>query len=166
MITMLLSNAHQFINNMPTPREHLYCFVALKHFEQKRKYTGEPYLSHLKAVAEMADGKCKFGYEIGLCHDLLEDTDCTGAELSEVLLRFGYDVPHAYKIYSAVCDLTDEYTHEKFPQHNRKVRKELEAYRLHGIAKEAQTVKYCDIINNSESILQHDPGFAKILSPK
>lgn len=68
-------------------RLNLFAFVTLKHFGQKRKYTNEPYVNRLRAVAEMADGKCKFGYEIGLCHDLLEDTDCTGAELSETLLR-------------------------------------------------------------------------------
>lgn len=38
----------------------------------------------------------------------------------------------------------------------------MEAFRLHGISPTAQTVKYCDIINNSESILKHDQGFAKI----
>jgi len=141
-------------------RHHVLAYVALKHVEQKRKYTGEPYLSHLQAVANMADGKCKFGYEIGLCHDLLEDTDCTTAELHLALKRFGYNNVDRNSILDAVIDLTDVYTSEAFPQLNRAKRKALEASRLHKISYEAQTVKYCDLINNTESIVKHDPGFA------
>lgn len=135
-------------------------FVVLKHDTQLRKYTNEPYHTHVRAVAEMADGKCKFGYEIGLCHDLLEDTDCTGAELTEALLRFGYDVPEAWVIFNAVCDLTDIYTPETYPDLNRKARKALEAERLYGAIPEAQTVKYCDLIHNTASIVAYDRGFA------
>lgn len=139
---------------------HLFGFVTLKHDQQKRKYTNEPYVTHVRAVADMADGKCAFGYEIGLCHDLLEDTDCTGAELTEALLRFGYDVPDAAIIFNAVCDLTDVYTSEKFPSINRKHRKLLEAERLHTVAPASQTVKYCDLIHNTGSIVEYDRGFA------
>lgn len=50
----------------------LLAFVGLHHYPQKRKYTGEPYIVHLVAVAEMAEKYgLEFGYEIGLCHDLL-----------------------------------------------------------------------------------------------
>lgn len=154
-------------NSVPVlPRQHLYCFVGLKHHGQVRKYTGEPYFNHLRAVAEMADGKCKFGYEIGLCHDLFEDTDCTRQELWNALKRFGYDEINCHRIVSFVDDLTDEYTPEQFPKTNRLHRKTFEANRLHKISPDAQTVKYCDIINNSESILQHDPGFAKKYIPE
>jgi (p)ppGpp synthase/HD superfamily hydrolase len=148
------------------PRHHVLAFVALKHFGQLRKYTNEPYLNHLQAVAKMADGKCQFGYEIGLCHDLLEDTDCEDKDLYEALERFGYNEGEREFIINAVIDLTDVYTHELFPELNRKARKEREAYRLHLINHGAQTVKYCDIINNSESILQYDLGFAKKYIPE
>jgi (p)ppGpp synthase/HD superfamily hydrolase len=97
------------------PRTHLYCFVTLKHHQQKRKYTGEPYFNHVKAVAEMADGMCKFGYEIGLCHDLIEDTDCDQIDLHEALMRFGYDMGDANFITNGVVELTDIYTPEYFP---------------------------------------------------
>lgn len=141
-------------------RNHLYAWVALQHFHQKRKYTGEPYFNHLVAVAEMADGKCLFGYEIGLCHDLLEDTECTKFELEEALFRFKYDDHEVAHISNCVEDLTDVYTHDAFPQLNRATRKSEEAKRLHNINPNAQTVKYCDLINNTESIVQHDKGFA------
>lgn len=139
---------------------NLLGFVVLKHDMQKRKYTNEPYYTHVRAVADMADGKCKFGYEIGLCHDLLEDTDCTGAQLTEALLRFGYDVDEAWIIFNAVSDLTDKFTPEAYPDLNRKSRKLLEAERLHNACPTAQTVKYCDLIHNTESIVAYDRGFA------
>jgi len=143
-------------------RVHLLAFVTLKHFEQKRKYTNEPYLNHLKSVANMADGKCRFGYETGLCHDLLEDTDCTPAELGEALYRFGYGKDEVVLIVGAVMELTDVFTSESYPDVNRKNRKHLEALRLHNVSHEAQTVKYCDLIDNTSSIVTHDHGFAEV----
>lgn len=81
-------------------------------------------INHLKAVANMADEKCRFGYEIGLCHDLFEDTDCTEIELRQALDRFGYSYAEQFIIVSGVVDLTDIYTPELFPQLNRAKRKE------------------------------------------
>lgn len=144
------------------PRHHLFAFVALKHHQQKRKYTNEPYFNHVRQVAEMADGLCNYGYEIGLCHDLLEDTDCTTMELARALQRFGYSDLDAKLIKDAVVELTDVYTSEDFPSINRAKRKSLEAERLGKISYEAQTVKYCDLINNTSSIVEHDKQFAKI----
>lgn len=148
------------------PRHHVLAFVALKHVEQRRKYTNEPYLFHLQDVAKMADGKCKFGYEIGLCHDLLEDTDCTYQYLVSTLDRFGYSEDDSTFIADRVYELTDIYTPENYPNANRKERKHLEALRLHTINPVAQTVKYCDIISNSDSILEHDKGFARKYIPE
>ena len=142
-------------------RHKVLAFVALWHVQQKRKYTGEPYLFHLQAVAEMADGKCPYGYEIGLCHDLLEDTICTEEELGRALLRFGYTVNEANLIVECVVELTDVWTPENSPELNRKARKTLEALRLHAISPTGQSVKYADLIDNTKSIVEHDPGFAK-----
>jgi guanosine-3',5'-bis(diphosphate) 3'-pyrophosphohydrolase len=148
-------------------RLNLFAFVVLKHHGQIRKYTNEPYVNHLRAVAEMADEKCRFGYEIGLCHDLLEDTDCTKDELLKALIRFIYFRNEAEYIVHCVTELTDIYTPEDFPQLNRAKRKELEAKRLSKITYESQTVKYCDLIDNTESIVKYDEGFAvKYLAEK
>lgn len=141
---------------------NLLKFVVLKHENQVRKYTGEPYYFHLRNVADMADDKCRLGYEIGLCHDLLEDTQCTVSELVNSLIRFEYNPDEVYIICTAVNELTDVYTHEDFPQLNRAKRKAEEAKRLHKIGYEAQTVKYCDLIDNTFSIVQHDKHFAKV----
>jgi len=150
-------------NSVPVkPRNHLFAFAALKHHGQVRKYTNEPYFNHLKAVARLADGKCRFGYEIGLCHDLFEDTDCTDFELIDALQRFGYSNPENRLIVKAVTELTDVFTTQDFNQLNRAKRKQLEADRLSTISYEAQTVKYCDLIDNTSSIVEHDKCFAKV----
>lgn len=141
-------------------------FVALHHVEQKRKYTHEPYLFHLRAVADASADLCNFGFEVGLCHDLLEDTICTKLELYEALKRFGYTRGEAIFIVSRVEDLTDLYIPEKFPDMNRKARKSLEALRLHEVHPDSQTVKYKDMDHNLESIVLHDPGFAKTIIPE
>ncbi len=135
-------------------------FCTLHHHPQKRKYTGEPYHFHLRSVANMADRQCRFGYEIGLCHDLLEDTECTEGELFNALVRFGYTENEAKFITERVVDLTDVYTHDNYPHLNRYIRKSLEAKRLHKIHPDSQTVKYCDLIDNTSSIVEHDKGFA------
>lgn len=138
----------------------LYAFCVLHHHTQKRKYTNEPYINHCIAVAEMADTLCDFGWEIGMCHDLLEDTECDSFELYNALKRFGYSIENSKFIVGRVLELTDKYTHENYPDFNRAIRKKLEAKRLHGISYAAQTVKYCDLINNTDSIVKYDKGFA------
>jgi (p)ppGpp synthase/HD superfamily hydrolase len=143
-------------------RGKLIEFVKQQHGDQVRKYTGEPYFNHLLAVAEMADCKCDYGFEIGLCHDLLEDTSCTDLELYTFLQNNGYNIEASEVILKAVVELTDIYTAENSPELNRKHRKHLEALRLHQIGYEAQTVKYCDLIDNGDSIALHDPSFAKV----
>lgn len=156
------------IMKIPENRQaNLLDFVTLKHDQQKRKYTNEPYITHLIAVADMADGHCKLGYEIGLLHDLLEDTDCPENEMIQALDRFGYTYPEIVFIGRRVHELTDVYTPEKFTKMNRKTRKELEANRLHKVGYAAQTVKYCDLIDNTKSIVKYDKGFAvKYLAEK
>lgn len=147
---------------MNSKRKKLLAFITLKHGNQKRKYTNEPYVNHVITVAKMARYFCRFGWEIGLCHDLIEDTNCTGIELVRTLRFIGYSMNDAFFISIRVEELTDEFTHEAFPGMNRFLRKQKEAQRLHKISYEAQTVKYCDLINNSSSIVEFDPSFAEI----
>ena len=137
-------------------------WVISMHGEQKRKYTGEPYWEHCYEVAQHAsEYNIKLGVEIGFCHDLIEDTECTLSDLLRFLMSSGYDNKESLFITSCVDDLTDEYTKEKYPTLNRKARKELEAERLGNAHPDAQSVKYCDLINNTDSICEHDPKFAK-----
>lgn len=143
-------------------RTHLKAFIGLWFYGIKRKYTGEPYTVHLENVGSSAEKYVPYGYEIGLCHDLFEDTQCTWMELYKALKRFGYSFKEARYILSSAVELTDVYTSEAYPDLNRKERKLLEAERLGNISKNSQTVKLCDLDDNTESIVTHDPKFAKV----
>ncbi|MCF0075160.1 metal-dependent phosphohydrolase [Dyadobacter sp. CY261] len=142
----------------------LFDFVKEMHGEQKRKYTGAPYYTHLLSVADRVDQFRSSGYEteIALCHDLIEDTECSLADLSSKLMSLGYHIDEDEVILAGVDDLTDKYTHQKYPSLNRAQRKKLEGARIIGSRPIAQTVKYADIIDNMLSLAEHDPGFARV----
>lgn len=148
-------------------REKLIAFVKAQHGDQVRKYTNEPYFNHLLAVAEMAERTgVKYGWEIGLCHDLFEDTICTYGDLFGFLHSKLYDVTACNFICSHVWDLTDVFTSKDFPYLNRQIRKQCEALRLHTIDRVSQAVKCCDLIDNTSTIMKHDVGFAKKYIPE
>lgn len=144
----------------------LFDFVKLKHGDQKRKYTGEPYYTHLYSVAEIVSQYEDGLIEIALCHDLFEDTQCDFNELYKALVSFGYGRNEAYDICTCVKELTDVFTHTDYPYFNRKKRKILEAERLSKCSYKAQTVKLADIMDNSKSILEHDKSFGGVYLPE
>ncbi|MDQ3290702.1 MAG: HD domain-containing protein, partial [Bacteroidota bacterium] len=145
------------INDQFTETElKVLAFVTEKHGQQKRKYTHEPYVNHLVRVALKVkdythDSRMAMA---ALCHDLLEDTECTVAELYQFLTNIGLTNANSDYICLLVKELTDVFTSEVYPQFNRKTRKELEAARLWEISPEAQTIKYADLIDNTTSIVQ------------
>ncbi len=152
---------HKFLDSR---QEKLLEFVISEHGEQKRKYTGEPYWHHVYSVANIVYGfvkECPV-VEIALCHDLLEDTKCSGSWLYDNLYKFGYVGSECLEILNRVNDLTDYYTKERFPELNRRQRKEKEAFRLGALPEISQSVKYADLIDNTSSIVEHDPNFAEI----
>lgn len=136
-------------------RELALDMATWAHGEQKRKYSGELYIVHCIAVAESVANFTKDEDLIcaALLHDTLEDTDLDSAEIEKA---FGV------KTLNYVKELTDKYTHENYPQLNRKERKILEAMRLKDISKGAKLVKYFDIMDNSSTIFKYDPGFSKV----
>lgn len=146
---------------LTTKQELLLAFVKDKHGSQKRKYTGEPYWTHPYAVAEIINKHTDF-IEVSLCHDLLEDTDCTSYELFLMLSTIGYPDNEAHGITTSVVGLTDIYTHEDYPELNRAYRKKKEAVRLGSESFCVQSVKYADLIHNTQSIITHDKDFSKV----
>jgi (p)ppGpp synthase/HD superfamily hydrolase len=139
-------------------------FVIEKHGDQVRKYTNEPYWTHPVSVAKLYHKYCKenYGVSAALCHDLLEDTNCTKEELISKICEIGYDDLESTFIADLVDDLTDKFTKEKFPNLNRKERKLREAVRLGGVRFESQNIKLCDLIDNTSSITIHDPNFSVV----
>ena len=92
-------------------------FAAIKHGEQKRK-TGEPYLIHPIAVAEIlmsigmdADTVCA-----GLLHDTIEDTDTTEEELATT---FGHEVGVMVQAVTKISRIT----HDKSIQEAETIKK-------------------------------------------
>lgn len=136
-------------------------WVAEQHKGQKIKYSGESYFNHLQRVALIAGPVVQLGFEIGLCHDLFEDTSVTKQELRNALMSFGYNRMETDEIAACVTELTDVYTAKNFSDLSKPYRKELEATRLAGISAVAQTVKYADVIDNLNWVLQYEPHKAK-----
>ena len=130
-------------------------FASLWHSGQVRKYTDEPYFEHPKRVAEWArtyDADDDI-YHAALCHDLLEDTAVSTDMIMHVI---GVRATHF------VVELTDVFTHEAFPNINRKIRKRSEACRLSQVSPEAKLIKVADIADNTASIVANDPKFAVV----
>ncbi len=154
-----------FFNNRFTETElQVLDFVTKHHGQQKRKYTQEPYVNHLIRVALMVKAYSDDSRMVvaALGHDLLEDTACTVPDLYQFLTGINFSDSDSDYICFLVEELTDVFTPKVFPQFNRKTRKELEAARLSEISPSAQTIKYCDLIDNTTSIVKHGGGFAKV----
>lgn len=134
----------------------LALWVEEKHGTRLMKPSGESYFSHVKTVAEIAAPFAQFGYEVGLCHDLLEETAAGSDELYSALLKFGYTKADAESIMQQVTELTDVFTKAAYPHFSKTVRKAKEAERLAGISADAQTVKYADLLYNVDWMLQYD----------
>ena len=135
--------------------QHATVFATQAHSGQKRKYTGDDYIVHPVAVAELVrdNGGTEDQIIAALLHDTIEDTSVT---YEDVFKSFGADVA------ALVWELTDRFTHEEYPDNNRAQRKAWESERLAKVSVTAKLIKLCDMIDNTSSIVEHDPGFASV----
>jgi len=127
-------------------------FAEDAHKGQKRKYTGENYIVHPIAVSKIVASVTSDPAMIAaaLLHDVVEDTSIN---LSEIQDEFGPEI----------ANLVDWLTDISCPSDgNRKARKALDRERLSHAPADAQTIKLADLIDNSDSIIKHDPNFAVI----
>lgn len=138
-------------------RTQLFQWIASVYAGRMIRVSGGPYLHHLIAVADMTDAALPFGYEIGLCHDLLEDTGMTAGEFIRALENLGYGGHDAASICQVVRELTDVYTKAAFPGLSKKERRRKEEERLKSASGPAQTVKYADLIYNSRWTKENQP---------
>lgn len=126
---------------------------------QVRKYTGEPYWVHTESVANLV---ASFGGTVemvtaALFHDILEDVFPLDSYYNEELIRTLY----GEKVASLVVELTDTFTKENYPNLGRKERKQGERERLAKASDEGKLIKLCDLIDNTKSIVEFDPKFAR-----
>jgi (p)ppGpp synthase/HD superfamily hydrolase len=143
------------------PKVLLKKWLKYRYRGKKIRITEKPYYTHLTAVSKMAARCTLFGSEIGLCHDLLEDTTVTPGELMATLVNFGYQSNDAIYITSVVKELTDVFTPLAYPHLKKRERKAKENKRLLLISPDAQTVKYCDLIYNIDWMLINNRQKAK-----
>jgi len=113
-----------------------YEFVKEKHKDQKRKFTGEPYLTHLEGTANLLytaneDAETD-DFIAALLHDVVEDTLTTSIEVGQ---HFGKVV------MDLVIELTsdEKYTESKEIYLTNKINK---------MSKMAFTIKLCDRLDN------------------
>lgn len=119
---------------------------------QVRKYTGEPYINHPAAVVELVRGVIHDETMLAAAwlHDVVEDTPCTMLEIHN---EFGLQVA------ALVEQLTDV---SKPSDGNREKRKTMDRLHTSDASPKAKTIKLADLIDNSRSILERDPEFAKV----
>lgn len=130
-----------------------YEYAKEAHGDQKRKYTGEPYINHPVAVARIVASVTDGCNEIAAAflHDVIEDTDRTYQDIFDA----GFRHP--------VADLVLEVSDVSRPEDgNRATRKEIDRQHLAKASDSGQTIKLADLIHNTESICKYDPGFAAI----
>ena len=133
------------------------------HGNQKRKYTGEPYVNHTVQVAKIVKnyGGDDVMVYAAVLHDVLEDTNTTKEELFNHLRQI-IGSGKAIEVVKLVQELTDVFIKDDYPNINRKGRKEMEAMRLGAISPKAQTIKYADLLDNGQDIMKNDPKFGRV----
>ena len=136
--------------------EHARDFADRAHraVNQTRKYTGEPYINHPTAVMRLlethsSEAVADAQRAAALLHDTVEDTEVTIAEIEQ---HFGAEV----------AELVGWLTDVSRPDHgNRAARKAVDRAHTAAAPAEAQTIKLCDLISNTRSIVEHDEKFAR-----
>ena len=128
-------------------------YATEAHGDQKRKYTGEPYIVHPIAVAQLVASvtdDCNM-ISAAFLHDVIEDTDKTFDDIRDA--GFGYEVAEYVLGMTDVSVLSDG---------NRVTRKKMDREHLQAQCHQVQTIKLADLIDNSKSIIMHGGKFAPI----
>ena len=129
-------------------------YATVRHGEinQIRKYTGQPYIVHPQAVANIVRTVPHTPEMLAAAwlHDVVEDTPTT---IEEIEFEFGKTVGNL------VSDLTDVSCKE---DGNRKVRKAIDRQHTSEADPDAKTIKLADLLDNTSSIMQFDRNFAVV----
>lgn len=135
----------------------IFATAAHGAINQKRKYTGEPYIKHPEEVVRILCNATAVTDEMiaaAWLHDVVEDTAIT---LETIQLIFGH------KIAFYVEQLTDV---SKPEDGNRAARKAIDLAHTAKCVPETATIKLADLISNTQSIAKLDPNFARVYIPE
>lgn len=127
-------------------------FATLAHEGQTRKYTGEPYINHPAAVVELVRSVPHTSEMLAAAwlHDTVEDC---GSDLREIQFLFGNEVAQLVEMLTDVSQPEDG---------NRAQRKAIDRAHTAQCSSSAATIKLADLIDNTHSIMERDPEFAKV----
>jgi (p)ppGpp synthase/HD superfamily hydrolase len=129
-------------------------FAANAHgsVNQVRKYSGQPYIVHPIAVANIVRtvNHTPEMLAAAYLHDVVEDTPVT---IEEVHAEFGKTVA---ELVGWLTDIS------KPADGNRKFRKAMDRQHTWDAPWDAQTIKLADLIDNTISIVASDPNFARV----
>ena len=133
-------------------------FATKMHEGQVRKYTGEAYITHPVAVADLVEAyldekgfseeEVMMAIQVAILHDTVEDTVATMEDIESL---FGPEIAKGVWFMTKTPDYVG----------NRKFRKELCEMRLREAPEIIRILKTCDMFHNSLSIEEHDPKFWK-----
>jgi guanosine-3',5'-bis(diphosphate) 3'-pyrophosphohydrolase len=142
--------------------EKIRAYADNAHGDQTRRYSDDRYIVHPVRVMEMTR---QYETDVtiqaaALLHDVLEDTPVTKEALGEFLDSV-LEKSLAERTLKLVEELTDVYIKNNFPGMSRRSRKLKEADRLGEASADAQTIKYADIIDNTD-ITYNDRSFAPV----
>lgn len=143
--------AGRYAVNELIARARAFAIAAHAAVGQHRRYTGDPYHVHLKAVASLVQSVQHSAEMVAAAwlHDIREDTQVTHALL---LAEFGADV----------AALVDELTDVSRPQDgSRSLRKSKDREHMASASAAAQTIKLADVIDNVSTIVRNAPDFAR-----
>lgn len=165
--------------NLP---DRALAFARVAHGEQKRKYTGNPYIEHPIRVAQLVReaGGTEEMIAAAYLHDVVEDVP-TDTVLSMVDEKFARSfvvlsiesrinagrpiklLALGHEFGTDVAMLVDMVTDVSLPADgNRKARKQKDLEHLAQASPEGKTIKLADLIDNSRDIVKNDPDFARV----
>lgn len=135
----------------------LVAYVAHSAVGQTRKYTGEPYINHPRAVADIVRRRAAdcdaHTVCLALLHDVVEDTKMTLDDMEHLFgRRMRADLEFLTKSDVSAGARTE--------------RLALDIARLGKAPPHVQTVKVADIIDNTGTIAERDPDYARRYLPE
>jgi hypothetical protein len=133
-------------------RAQVFATRAHQRIDHRRKYTGQPYDAHLRAVADLVATVSDDAEMLAAAwlHDIVEDTPVT---LEAVEREFG----------PGVAGLVRELTDVSRPgDGNRAARKAIDRAHLTAASPRAKTVKLADLCDNARDICGADAKFARV----
>jgi guanosine-3',5'-bis(diphosphate) 3'-pyrophosphohydrolase len=129
-------------------------FAAAAHasIDQRRKYSGEPYIVHPTAVARLVASVTEDPETLAAAwlHDVVEDTPVS---LTEIRQGFGETIAGLVNDLTNVSCKSDG---------NRATRKRLDYEHTAQADTRAKTIKLADIIHNARDIAAQDRDFARV----